>query len=438
VEQLDTGSLAWMMVATAMVFFMTPGLALFYGGMVRAKNVLSVIMQNFWCMGIVTIVWMVAGYSIAFGGSGNPFFGGFDHVFLSGTAGATWGSAGLPEQVNVIFQLAFAIITPALITGAFAERMKFSAFAVFVALWSLIVYSPLAHWVWDSGVGFLNKWGVLDFAGGTVIHVNAGMAALVAAIMVGRRKGWPKALERPHNLTMTLLGTGILWFGWTGFNAGSAGAANSQAVNAFLVTMIASAMGAVTWVIVEWIKDRRPTTLGIASGAVAALVGITPAAGFVGPGAAIAIGVCCGVVCYFAIGLKTRLGYDDSLDVVGVHFVGGIIGGLLTGLFADPAISGIDTAVGGLAQLGKQAVGLGVGIVWSGVLTFLILGAIKLVLGLRVSADGEEIGLDQSEHTEEGYAFAELGTTSTSLGSLSFSSTGATVSGESKEKQKNG
>ncbi|MBX7161102.1 MAG: ammonium transporter [Acidimicrobiia bacterium] len=414
----NPGDIAWMLTATAFVLFMTPGLALFYGGMVRSKNVLSVLMQNFWCMGIITIVWIVAGYSIAFGGGGSPFLGGVDHLFLNGIA-VDYGSAHLPEAVNVVFQLAFAVITPALITGAFAERMKFSAFAIFVAVWSLLVYSPLAHWVWDVGNGFLNKWGVLDFAGGTVIHVNAGVAALVAAIIIGKRKGWPKPGFRPHNLTMTLLGTGILWFGWMGFNAGSAGSASPQAVNAFLVTQVSAATGAVVWAIVEWIKDGKPTTLGVASGGVAALVGITPAAGFVDVQSALIIGATCGVLCYFAIGLKSKLGYDDSLDVVGVHMVGGIIGGLLTGLLADAAIGG---TAGGLAQMGKQAVGLGVGIVWSAVLTTIILLAIKYTIGLRVTEEDEERGLDLSLHSEEGYSFAELGATSTAS-SLVTSST---------------
>ncbi|MFN8105545.1 MAG: ammonium transporter [Acidimicrobiia bacterium] len=414
----NPGDMAWMLVASALVLFMTPGLALFYGGMVRSKNVLSVIMQSFWCMGIITLVWIVAGYSLAFGGGGHALLGGVDHLFLSGVS-VDYGSAHLPEAVNVIFQLAFAIITPALITGAFAERMKFGSFAIFVAVWSLLVYSPLAHWVWDVGNGFLNKWGVLDFAGGTVIHVNAGVAALVGVLILGRRKGWPRQGSPPHNLTMTLLGTGILWFGWMGFNAGSAGAASPQAVNAFLVTQVSAATGAVVWALVEWIKDGKPTTLGIASGAVAALVGITPAAGFVDVKAALVIGAACGVLCYLAIGLKTRFGYDDSLDVVGVHMVGGIIGGLLTGLLANEAIGG---TAGSFAQMGKQAVGLGVGIVWSGVLTALILLVLKFTIGLRVSDADEERGLDLSLHSEEGYALTELGASSTGAGPLAFSS----------------
>lgn len=417
----NPGDMAWMMIAAALVLFMTPGLALFYGGMVRAKNVLSVLMQNFWCMGIITIVWIIAGYSIAFGGDGNAFFGGFDHLFLNGVA-VDYGAAHLPEAMNVIFQLAFAIITPALITGAFAERMKFSAFAIFVALWSLLVYSPIAHWVWDVGNGFLQKMGVLDFAGGTVIHVNAGVAALVAVLIIGKRRGWPKQGSPPHNLTMTLIGTGILWFGWMGFNAGSAGAASPQAVNAFLVTQVSAATGAVIWALVEWIKDGKPTTLGVASGAVAALVGITPAAGFVDVKAALVIGAVCGVVCYFAIQLKAKLGYDDSLDVVGVHMVGGIIGGLLTGLFAQSAIAGMELP-SPLVQLGKQAIGLGVGIAWSAVLTAVILLALKYTIGLRVSDEEEERGLDLSLHSEEGYSFAELGSSSTGSGALAFSST---------------
>jgi Amt family ammonium transporter len=400
----DTGDTAWMLVSSALVLFMTPGLALFYGGMVRAKNILNMLMKSFIAISVVTVLWVLIGYSLAFA-AGGPFIGGMDWVALKGVGlepNATY-SATYPQQVHMVYQLMFAIITPALISGAVAERMKFSTYVVFIGLWSLLVYAPLAHMVWGlgDGQGFLGKLGALDFAGGTVVHISSGMSALVLAVLLGKRKHAGDA--RPHNLPMTLIGTGILWFGWFGFNAGSAGASGSLAASAFVVTHIAAATAGLSWVIVEWIAYKKPTALGFASGAVAGLVAITPASGYVGPIAAIIMGAVISPICFSAIKLKSKLGYDDTLDVFGVHGVGGTVGALLTGVFCQKAINSLG-ADAGMDQFIKQAIGAGVAIGYSIVVT-LILGLIlKATMGLRVSEEDEIAGLDLSEHGESAYA----------------------------------
>jgi Amt family ammonium transporter len=416
---MDSGNTAWVLVSAALVLFMTPGLAFFYGGMVRAKNVLGMLMQNFFAMGIITVIWCVVGFSLAFG-DGGGFIGNFDFVGLKDIGGlADPAVPGLdfltiPLIVFLAYQMMFAIITPALITGATADRMKFSAYAVFIALWSILVYSPVAHWVF-SPEGWLFKRGALDFAGGTVVHINAGIAALALILVLGKRQGYPKEPMHPHSLPWTLIGTGILWFGWFGFNAGSALAADGIAAQAFLNTQLAAATAMLGWLLVETIKDGKPTTLGAASGAVAGLVAITPCAGLVGGMSPIVIGGAAGILCYLAIGLKRRFGYDDSLDVVAVHLVGGIIGSLLLGFFADPAINAVVTdpglfiTGGGTALLTDQLVAIGATIVFSGVISLILAKAIDLVIGLRVSEDDEIAGLDISQHAETGYNFADIG-----------------------------
>src|SRR5688572_75046 len=334
--EIDSGNTAWVLVSAALVLFMTPGLAMFYGGMVRAKNVLGTLMHSVFAMGFMAILWVLIGYTLAFGTDVGGLIGGLDFIGFSGVSNTAAHPAGLgatiPHSAFATFQLMFAVITPALITGAFAERIKFSGYIAFMALWLVLVYAPVAHWVWHPD-GWLFKLGALDFAGGTVVHINAGIAALAAILVVGKRKGFGKEAFVPHNLTMTILGTGILWFGWFGFNAGSALGANGLAASAFLATNLGAAAGALGWAVMESRKERKATTLGVASGAVAGLVAITPAAGFVGPMGAIAIGLGGGLVCSWAVGLKFKLGYDDSLDVVGVHLVGGIVGSLLLGVF---------------------------------------------------------------------------------------------------------
>ncbi len=402
---MDTGDTAFMLVATAMVMLMTPGLALFYGGMVRSKNVLSTLMQSFICLGIVSIIWVLYGYSMAFGPDVGGFVGNLDFAGLKGV-GLEPGpySDTIPHLLFCAFQLMFAVLTPALITGAFAERIKFSAFLLFTVLWSTLVYFPICHWVW--GGGWVSGHGGLDFAGGTVIHINSGAAALAAALMVGKRKGWGKESIHPHNLSMTILGAGILWFGWFGFNAGSALAADGIAVNAFFVTQVAAGAAALSWIVAEWVVQGKPTTLGVASGAVAGLVAITPGAGFVGPVSAIIIGLVAGVVCYMAVIAKGKIGYDDSLDVVGVHGIGGLWGALATGLFASTAVNpgGADGLFFGNPKLfAIQAMDAGITIAYSLIVTFIILKAIDLVVGLRVSRDDEVQGLDITQHSEIGY-----------------------------------
>ena len=403
---MDTGDTAFMLIATAMVMLMTPGLALFYGGLVRTKNVLSTIMQSFICMGIVSVLWVVYGYSLAFGPDVGHFIGNLDYVGLK-NVGLVPGvySETIPHLLFCAFQLMFAIITPALITGAFAERMKFSAFLAFTVVWLTLVYLPVCHWVWGQG-GWLGEMGALDFAGGTVIHINSGAAALVAALVLGRRKGYGRESMHPHNLPMTVLGAGLLWFGWFGFNAGSALSAGPIAVLALFTTQAATAAGVLAWVIAEWKIQGKPTLLGAASGALAGLVAITPGAGFVSPVSALVMGGVAGALCYFAVLAKRRLGYDDSLDVVGIHGVGGIWGALATGLFASTAVNpdGADGLFFGNAhQLTIQAIGVGSTIVYSIVVTYIVLKIIDLTMGLRVSLDDETQGLDQTQHSEVGY-----------------------------------
>lgn len=403
---MDTGDTAFMLIATALVMLMTPGLALFYGGMVRSKNVLSTVLQSFVCLGVVTIIWVIYGYSLAFGPDVGGLIGNLDWAGLAGV-GLEPGkySATIPHLLFCAFQLMFAVITPALITGTFAERVKFPAFLLFTVLWSTLVYLPVCHWVW--GGGWISGHGGLDFAGGTVIHINSGAAALVAALMFGKRKGWGKESFHPHNLTMTMLGAGILWFGWFGFNAGSALSANGVAVNAFFTTQVATGAALLSWLIAEWLVQGKPTTLGAASGAIAGLVAITPGAGFVGPTSAVFIGLVAGALCYFAVLAKSRIGYDDALDVVGVHGVGGLWGALATGLFATTAVNaaGKDGLFFGNPQLlGIQAMDALTTIGYSVVVTFIILKVVDLVIGLRVSAEEEEQGLDLTQHSEIGYS----------------------------------
>jgi Amt family ammonium transporter len=401
-----------MLTATALVLFMTiPGLALFYGGMVRSKNILSVMMQCFAVTGLMSILWMVYGYSLAFDTTGmeagvtnfNSFVGGLDRAFLSGLTPDSLVGA-FPESVFITFQMTFAIITPALIVGAFAERMKFSAMLVFMGVWFTLVYAPIAHMVWGGDGGLMWDWGVLDFAGGTVVHINAGIAGLVACLVLGKRKGYPTTPMAPHNLGLTLIGAAMLWVGWFGFNAGSAIAANGTAGMAMLVTQIATAAAALGWMFAEWIGHGKPSALGIASGVVAGLVAITPAAGTVGPMGALVIGLVSGVVCFFcATSLKRKLGYDDSLDAFGVHGIGGIVGALLTGVFAAPMLGGFGEVENIGLQLWIQFKGVLFTVVYTAIVTYLILKAIDLVMGLRVNEEQETIGLDLSLHNERGY-----------------------------------
>ncbi len=396
-----------MLIASALVLFMTPGLALFYGGMVRTKNVLAMLMQNFFAMGIVTVLWVLFGYSLAFGDLGNAgVIGNFDFVGLKDTANEVTGT--IPVLAFVAFQLTFAVITPALITGAFADRMRWVAWVGFIVAWSILVYNPVAHWVFAGG--WLADRGALDFAGGTVVHVNAGAAALALVFLLGKRRGWPQEPMPPHSLPLTLLGTGILWFGWFGFNAGSALAANGVAAQAFLNTFVAAAAGMVGWLIVERMKAGHATTLGAASGAVAGLVAITPCAGFVGGLAPVVIGLLAGAICFLAIQLKFRFGYDDSLDVVAVHLVGGLLGSVLLGLFADASINelGKDGAFfgGGWGLFGEQVLAVVVVMAFSFLVSLLIGMVLKAVLpkGIRVSEEEEFTGLDLTQHSETGYS----------------------------------
>ncbi|MBP6937786.1 MAG: ammonium transporter [Deltaproteobacteria bacterium] len=397
---IDSGDTSWMLVSTALVMLMTPGLGLFYGGMVRSKNVLGTMMHSFMCIGIVSVLWVVCGYSLAFGPDIRGVIGSLDWVGLS-EVGMEPGpySEHVPHIVFSAFQLMFAIITPALITGAFAERMKFSAFILFTVFWSILVYVPVCHWVW--GGGWLGTMGALDFAGGTVIHINSGVAALAAALIIGRRRGFGQEPFYPNNITLTMLGAGLLWFGWFGFNAGSAVAANGVAGLAFFNTHVATAAAALSWIVFEQVVRKKPTSLGFASGAVAGLVAITPGAGFVTPVPALAIGFVAGMLCYFAILAKEKLGYDDSLDVVGVHGVGGLWGALATGLFAS--VGGTGLFYGDPHQFLVQLAGAMAVIVFSFVATSLVLLAIRKFNGLRVDEEDEEQGLDQSIHGETGY-----------------------------------
>ncbi len=389
---------------------------MFYGGMVRTKNVLGTLMHSVFAMGLMAILWVLAGYTLAFGSDIGGLIGNLDFLGFSGVSNTAAHPAGLgatiPHSLFATFQLMFAVITPALITGAFAERIKFSGYIVFMSLWLLLVYAPVAHWVWHPD-GWLFKLGALDFAGGTVVHINAGVAALAAILVIGKRKGFGKEAFVPHNLTLTILGTGILWFGWFGFNAGSALGANGLAASAFLATNLGAAAGACGWALAEARKERKATTLGVASGAVAGLVGITPAAGFVGPMGAIAIGLLAGVICSWAVGLKFKLGYDDSLDVVGVHMVGGVVGALALGIFSTVAVNefGADGLIagGGLELLGKQLLAVGVTLVFAFVVTLIIAKVVDVVVGLRVTEDEELTGLDLSQHSEVGYSLSDSG-----------------------------
>ena len=397
--KLDSGDTAWMLTATALVLLMTiPGIALFYGGMVRKKNVLATVMQSFAITCVITIVWMVVGYSLAFG-EGNAYVGDFSKALLKHMEVGTLNGT-IPESVFVIFQMTFAIITPALIAGSLADRMKFSALLWFVGLWSIVVYAPITHWVW--GGGFLSELGMLDFAGGTVVHINAGIAGLVAAIMLGKRAGFGTENMAPHNLTLSVIGAALLWVGWFGFNAGSAVAANGTAGMAMAVTQIATAGAALAWMFTEWSLRGKASVLGIISGAVAGLVAITPASGYVGPMGALAIGIAAGIVCYWAAtSLKQKLGYDDSLDCFGIHGVGGIVGALLTGVFAVKAIGGTAGVLeGNIVQLWIQFQGIIATIVWCAVATAVILKIIDLTIGLRVDEDDEREGLDLALHGE--------------------------------------
>jgi Amt family ammonium transporter len=404
---LDTGDTAWLITATALVLFMTlPGLALFYAGLVRAKNVLSILMQCFGITCVVSLLWLVAAYGLTFGdgGSAQGLIGGLDKAFFKGV-GRDALTGTIPETVFAMFQLTFAIITPALVIGGFAERMRFAAVLWFSILWLLLVYVPIAHWVW--GGGWLAKRGVLDFAGGIVVHLNAGVAALVTALVLGKRRGFPTTPMPPHNLPLAVAGAGMLWVGWFGFNAGSALAANGSAGMAMLVTHIGAAAGALAWMLVEWGRYGKPSVLGIATGMVAGLGTITPASGFVGPGGALVIGAVAGTVCFFATQfLKRRLGIDDSLDVSPVHGVGGLIGTLLTGVFVSASLGGAGLAEGVSIgdQVLTQLIGIVAAILWCGILTWLILKLVNATVGLRVADEQETEGLDLAQHGERGYS----------------------------------
>ncbi len=403
---METGDFAWMLISTALVVFMVPGLALFYGGMDRSKNVLNMLNMNLYCIGIVPLLWVTFSWTLGNSSDGSGFWGG-DLI-------GNWDQFGLDglnmkpdDLIFVAFLMTFASITPALISGAVADRMKFSAWVIFVPIWTLIVYTPVTYWVYS---GWHDGMGAIDFAGGTAIHINAGAAALALIIVLGKRKGWPSESSPPHNLPLVMLGTGILWFGWFGFNAGSAGAANGQAVQALLNTFVAAAAGMIGWMLIEWYRDGKATTLGACSGVVAALVAITPAAGYVGGLSSVIFGLVAGVGCYFLIGLKNKFGYDDSLDVVGVHGGGGIIGGLLLGLFADN--SAINSEPGGFQDgvffgggelFVDQLAAMGSVIAFSFIVTFIIAKGLDATIGLRVSEEDEVAGLDQSQHAETAY-----------------------------------
>ena len=420
--EIDSGDTAWLLTSSALVLFMTPGLALFYGGMVRGKNVLAMLMKNVVAMGIVTVTWILIGYSLAFSTSGElisiggwGFLGNLD-LFALGELGFGKESGlgneiqrlTIPDNAHMLFQMMFAIITPALISGAVAERMKFSAWAIFIAIWSIIVYAPMAHWVWTSN-GFIDEHlQAIDFAGGLVVHINAGAAALALLLVLGPRLGWRRQLMRPNALPLTVLGAMILWFGWFGFNAGSALVSDGSAANAFATTQIAAAVAATAWMFAEWFVSGKPTTLGFASGAVAGLVAITPAAGFVSPLWAVVIGIAAGVICYSALRIKFRFNFDDSLDVVAVHLVGGIVGALLLGLFAEKAIGGVDGLFfGNPLQLLQQLAAVGIAFGYSFVLSYAIAYILNRTMGIRVSEEEERQGLDLTLHDEQSWVLAE-------------------------------
>jgi Amt family ammonium transporter len=423
---ISAGNTAWLIIATALVLFMTiPGLALFYGGLVRQKNVLNIFMQCFIIMAVISLEWVAFGYSNAFGSSSGalaPFIGGFDWAFLNGiniTDPSPYyisqSVERIPHIVFIMFQCMFAVITPALIIGAFAERIKFRGFLIFTILWAVIVYNPIAHWVW-SGDGWLYKLGALDFAGGTVVHINAGIAAIVTALMIGKRKYYDGHPTLPHNVPMVAMGAAMLWFGWFGFNAGSGLAADGLAANAFLVTHVATAAAALTWALIDWIINKKPTLVGTATGAVGGLVAITPAAGAVGVGGAIAIGIIVSIICFIMVSVvKHKLGYDDSLDAFGVHGVGGIIGAILTGVFATKAVTGLYLPDGGVdgalygngGQLLTQLIAVGSTILYSGVLTFVLFKVTDKLVGIRATENEEVAGLDITQHNEMAYTEAE-------------------------------
>ena len=423
---MDTGDTAWVLMSAALVLLMTPGLAFFYGGMVRSKSVLNMLMMSFVTIGIVSVLWTLFGFSLAFGAGGNGFIGDLSYVGLGEALNKETTINGaeykIPLLVFSMFQLMFAIITPALISGAIADRAKFVGWSVFVTVWATIVYFPVAHWVFDfgdaegNGAGWLAAAGVQDFAGGTAVHINAGAAGLALAFVLGRRNGWPRGQFRPHNLPLVLLGAGLLWFGWFGFNAGSALGANGLAGLAFTNTMVCTAAALLGWIVVEKFRDGHPTSLGAASGAVAGLVAVTPACASIVPWAAVLLGLLAGSICAMAVGLKYRFGFDDSLDVVAVHLVGGIIGCLYIGFFGTERVAGAGGASanglfygGGVELLGKQAMGAGAVLAYSFVLTLLIGLAIEKTIGFRVDAEDEERGVDVSEHAESGYELAGVG-----------------------------
>ena len=404
---MNNGDTAWLLVSTALVMLMTPGLAMFYGGMVRRKNILGTIMQSFILIGVISIEWMLVGYSLAFGPDLGGVIGDLSWFCLSGVGNLPFDgyAATVPHQAFMIYQMMFAVITPALISGAFAERFKFSTYLVFTLLWALLVYNPVAHWMWGIG-GWLRNLGALDFAGGTVVHLTAGVSALAAALVTGKRKGYGHDVLAPHDLPMTVLGAGILWFGWFGFNAGSALAANGLSTSAFVATHMSASAATVSWMLTEWYHRGKPTVLGAASGCIAGLGTITPASGFVTPPAALAIGLVAGVVCYIAVMLKVPFRYDDSLDVVGVHGVGGILGTLATGLFATVAVNAGGSNglfYGNPRQLAVQALAVGVILVYSFVATYGIFKVLEKTMGLRVTEEHEVMGLDLSQHGEAGY-----------------------------------
>ena len=406
---MNSGDTVFVLLSAALVMLMTPGLALFYGGMVRSKNVLGTLMQSFFILGIISIEWVLWGYTMSFGPDHGGIIGGLTMLGLNGvgmTPSPDYGST-IPQLAFMIFQCMFAVITPALITGAFAERMKFGSFVLFTLLWATFVYNPLCHWVWGIG-GWMGKLGALDFAGGTVVHISSGISALAAALIMGKRLGYGTTSFIPHNLPMTLTGAALLWFGWFGFNAGSALAADGLAASAFVVTHLASAAAAVSWIVFEWIHRGKPTTLGVASGAVAGLVAITPASGFVGPMSSLIIGFLGGAFCYGGVLLKTRLGYDDSLDVVGVHGVGGTWGALATGLFASTEInSGGANGLffGNPGQLWIQFISVAATMAFAFIMTLIILKVVDMVMGLRISEEEERMGMDTSIHNEAGYTY---------------------------------
>ncbi|MCZ4122602.1 ammonium transporter [Streptomyces sp. H39-S7] len=409
--KLDTGNTAFMLLSAALVMVMTPGLAFFYGGMVRVKSALNMLMMSFISLGIITILWTLYGFSFAFD-SGNGFMGGTSWLGMRNIGiGELWPGYGIPVYVFAVFQLMFAIITPALISGALADRVKFTAWALFITLWATVVYFPVAHWVWASD-GWLFKYGVIDFAGGTAVHINAGAAALGVILVIGKRVGFKRDPMRPHSLPLVMLGAGLLWFGWFGFNAGSWLGADGVAAVAFTNTQVATAAAMLGWLAYEKLRHGSFTTLGAASGAVSGLVAITPACGSVSPLGAIAVGVIAGVLCAAAVGLKYKFGYDDSLDVVGVHMVGGVVGSLLIGLFATGGVGQTAKGLfygGGLDQLGKQAVGVGAVLGYSLVASAVLAKLIDLVMGFRVTEDDEVTGIDQIEHAETAYDFAGAG-----------------------------